>query len=64
MVATEKKEKTGFFKNIKIEFKKIVWPNKQSAFRQTVLVVVVTIVLGVLVKLLDMGVQAFIGWIA
>ena len=62
--AVEKKEKKNFFKNLKIEFKKIIWPDKNSAIRQTVLIIVVTIVLGILIKLLDTGIQALIGLIA
>ena len=60
----EKKEKNGFFKNLKIEFKKIVWPDRQSVVRQAVLIVIATIILGVLVRLLDVGIQALIGLIA
>ena len=60
----EKKEKNSFFKNLKIEFKKIVWPDKKSAARQAVLIIITTIILGVLIKLLDTGIQALIGLIA
>lgn len=60
----EKKEKGQFFKNLKIEFKKIIWPTKEDAARKTILIVVVTIILGILVKLLDMGVQALLSLIA
>lgn len=59
-----KKEKKSFFKNLKIEFKKIVWPTRESAVRQVVLIIIVTIILGVLVRLLDTGIQALIGLIA
>ena len=62
-VAT-KKEKKSFFKNVKLEFEKIVWPDKKSAFRQAVLIIVATIILGVLIKLLDTGIQALISLIA
>ena len=58
MEATEKKAKGDFFKNLKIEFKKIIWPTKQSAAKQTLAVIVVTIILGVIVKLLDTGITA------
>ena len=60
----EKKSKGSFFKNLKIEFKKIIWPDKQSVVRQTVLIVIVVIILGVLIKLLDTGVQALLSLIA
>ena len=60
----EKKEKGGFFKNLKIEFKKIIWPDKKDVAKQTILIIVVTIILGVLIRLLDTGIQALIGLIA
>ncbi|MCF0142892.1 MAG: preprotein translocase subunit SecE [Parasporobacterium sp.] len=61
---TAKKEKKPFFKGLKAEFKKIVWPDKTSVAKQTVLIIVVTVILGVIVKLLDTGVQALLGLIA
>ena len=62
--AAGKKEKNSFFKNLKIEFKKIVWPDRNSVIRQAVLIIVTTIILGVLIRLLDTGIQALIGLIA
>ena len=62
--AENKKEKVGFFKGLKVEFKKIIWPDKASVARQVLLIVVVTVILGVLVKLLDTGVQALLALIA
>ena len=59
-----KKEQGSFFKNLKLEFKKIVWPDKNDAIRQIVLIIVVTIILSILVRLLDTGIQALIGLIA
>ena len=40
----EKKEKGSFFKNLKIEFKKIIWPDKKDVAKQTLLIIVVTII--------------------
>ena len=60
----EKKEKGHFFKNLKLEFKKIIWPEKKSVAKQAVMIIVVTVILGVLVRLLDTGIQALIGLIA
>jgi len=59
-----KKEKGNFFKNLKIEFKKIIWPDKKDVAKQTILIIVVTVFLGVLIKLLDTGVQALLSLIA
>ncbi len=60
----EKKDKGGFFRNLKIEFKKIIWPDKKDVAKQTLLIIVVTIILGILIRLLDTGIQALIGLIA
>ncbi len=60
----DKKERSGFFKNLKAEFKKIIWPEKRDVAKQTLLIIVVTVILGVLIKLLDTGIQALIGLIA
>lgn len=49
---TEKK-KTGFFKGIRNEFKKITWPTKNEIFKSTIVVVAALIGMSILVKLLD-----------
>ena len=59
-----KKEKGSFFKNLKIEFKKIIWPDSKDVAKKTILIIVVTIILGVLIKLLDTGIQALLSLIA
>ena len=60
----EKGNKKQFFSNIKQEFKKIVWPDKKSAFRQTVMVIVAGIIIGLVIVLLDTAFQALLGLIA
>ena len=56
--ASEKKvEKKGFFKNVNAEFKKIIWPDKMSIAKQTTAVVIVSLILGVIIKVLDMVIQ-------
>jgi preprotein translocase subunit SecE len=59
-----KKEKGSFFKNLKIEFKKIIWPDTKDVAKKTLLIIVVTIILGVIIKLLDTGIQALLNLIA
>ena len=54
---TEKAKKPGFFKGVKSEFKKITWPDKKSLVKQTVAVVVTTVVLGVLIAVFDFVIQ-------
>ena len=55
--SAEKTEKNSFFKSVKAEFKKIVWPNKESLLKQSVSVIVASIVLGAVIALLDLGIQ-------
>ena len=64
MAEDTKKTAGGFWKGLKAEFKKIVWPTKESVIKQTILIVVVTIILGVIIKLLDTGIQALLNLIA
>lgn len=54
----KKSEKVGFFASLKAEFKKIIWPNRQSLTRQTVAVVVCTVVLGLVILGLDLAITS------
>lgn len=47
------KKKSGFFRSLKAEFKKIVWPDKETITKETTAVVVVTVILGAIIALLD-----------
>ncbi len=51
--STEKKERPSFFKGIKSEFKKIIWPDRQAALKQSVAVVAISVVVGVIIAILD-----------
>ena len=62
--SNEKKEKkTGFFKTVAAEFKKIIWPTKESLLRQSVAVTVIAIVLGGLITVFDFLIQYGINFI-
>ena len=51
--SVEKKAGSGFIKGVKQEFKKIVWPDRQSTLRQSIAVVAISVVLGVVIAILD-----------
>ena len=51
--SAEKKAPLGFFKGVKAEFKKIVWPDRQATLRQSIAVVAISIVVGVIIAILD-----------
>ena len=61
---TVEKSRGSFFRNLKIEFKKIIWPARHDVVKQTALIIVVTIILGVIIKFLDTGIQALLNLIA
>ena len=48
-----KTQKKGWFKGLKAEFKKIVWPDKNTLAKQTTAVVAVSVVLGELISVVD-----------
>lgn len=49
----KKAPKKSFLKGLKTEFKKIVWPDKETVGKQTVAVITVSVTLGVVIALLD-----------
>ncbi len=51
--AAPKAPKKSWFKGLKNEFKKISWPDKKSLARESVVVVVSTIALGIIIKVID-----------
>ncbi|MBR5406633.1 MAG: preprotein translocase subunit SecE [Lachnospiraceae bacterium] len=57
------KKSGSWFKGLKAEYKKVIWPNKEEVTKQTIAVVVVSFVVGVLIAVLDMGLQYGIDFI-
>lgn len=49
--------KTPFLKGLKAEFKKIFWPNKNTLAKQTVAVVSISVILGVIISVIDIIVK-------
>ena len=52
-----KKQKKSWFKGLKAEFNKIIWPEQKSVVRQTIAVVAVSVVTGLIIALLDWVIQ-------
>ena len=57
MSEKEKSSKPGFFKNLKSEFKRCTWPKKEDLAKQSLLVIAVSIILGVVIAGIDWGIQ-------
>ena len=53
MSETEKTQKKSWFKGLKTEFRKIVWPDKNTLAKQTTAVVAVSVILGALIAVID-----------
>jgi len=53
MGETSKTPKTSWFKGMKAEFKKIIWPDKKSLTKQTIAVVSASVALALIIKILD-----------
>lgn len=51
-----KAPKKNWTKELQAEFKKIIWPDRPTLVKQTVAVVVITAILGVLIAVIDSGV--------
>ncbi len=55
--SAEKTSKPGYFKGVKSEFKKISWPDKKTMLKQSIAVVSISVVLGVIIAVLDYVIQ-------
>ena len=55
--------KPSWFKQVKAEFKKIIWPDKKKVTRQTIAVVVISVILGGFIALVDLVIKTGLGLI-
>lgn len=53
----DKPKKMSFFKGVKTEFNKIVWPDRETVGKETAAVLVCSIVLGLIIALLDLAIK-------
>ncbi|MCX4307382.1 MAG: preprotein translocase subunit SecE [Acetatifactor sp.] len=51
--SAKKQKSPGFFSGVKAEFKKIVWPDRQETLKQSVAVVAISVVMGVIIAIID-----------
>ncbi|GMQ58042.1 hypothetical protein AN1V17_24370 [Vallitalea sediminicola] len=56
-------KKKSFFKGLKGEFKKIIWPDRTTLAKQTVTVLFVSLVVGAIITVIDLLFQAGVGYI-
>ncbi len=53
----------GWFKGLKAEFHKISWTSKDDVTKQTIAVVVVSVILGILIAVIDFLLQSGINFL-
>ena len=51
---------SAFWKSVKAEFKKIIWPDRDTLVKQLVAVLCVTVVAALLIAVIDFGAQNLI----
>ena len=56
-MSEKKTQKKSWFKGVKAEFKKIIWPDKKTLAKQTAAVVTVSVALGAIISVIDFLVQ-------
>ncbi|OYO76184.1 protein translocase subunit secE/sec61 gamma [Lachnotalea glycerini] len=52
-VSVENAPKKSWYKGLKAEFNKIIWPDQKSLVKQTTAVVAISIILGLIISMLD-----------
>lgn len=60
---SEEAKKTSWFKGMKAEFKRISWPTKDTLTKETVAVVFISVLLGVIITVIDLIVRTGIEFI-
>ena len=55
--------KTSWWKGMKAEWKKIIWPSPNTPAKESAAVVIITVILGLLIKFVDLGVEQILSWI-
>ena len=56
-MAKKEAQKKSWFKGLKAEFRKIIWPDKETLAKQTAAVVSVSVALGIIIAIVDFLVQ-------
>ena len=56
-ITAEKTKKTNWFKGLKGEFKKIIWPDRKTLVKETVAVISCSILLGAIIAVVDALIQ-------
>lgn len=50
---TEKKKKTSFWKGLKQEWNKIIWTPRDTVGKETAVVIIISIIMGIMITVVD-----------
>ncbi len=56
-------KKDSFFAGVKKEWNKIIWPTRDDLVKQTSLVIVISIVMGVIITVVDSAALQLVNWL-
>ena len=57
VTTVEKPKKKSWFKGLKAELKKIIWPDKKTLTKQTVAVIISSVIVGAIIAIVDALIQ-------
>ena len=60
---TEKAQKKSFWKGLEAEYKKIIWPDKETLQKETAAVIAGAVALGLIIAALDTGIVFLLHYI-
>ena len=52
-----------FWKGVKTEFRKIIWPDRDTLVKQLIAVLCVTVISALIIAVIDFGAQNLIEWL-
>jgi len=58
-----KEKKTSFWQGVKQEWQKIIWTDRSTLLKQTILVVVISIIMGVMIVVVDRAGQQLVDFL-
>lgn len=61
-LANARKNTVKFFKDVRSELKKVIWPTRQQLINNTTTVLVVCLLVGALIWIVDQGLTKVVEW--
>ena len=58
-----KEKKQSFWQGVKQEWQKIIWSTKDELIKQTILVLIISIVMGVIITVIDSAALQLVNWL-